>query len=115
MTSSISSSSSVISCAFPPVTSSIDSVMSDLLWVIGVGVIDRSLSSRQCIRAPSFSFPLHILTAVLGLLLVAVWFYYYYVFIYSSCASPFTFLKALESSSGRKSGPGHYPKCAAGH
>ena len=31
-------------------------------------------------------------------------FYYYYVYIYSSCASPFTFLKALESSSGRWSG-----------
>ena len=61
-----------------------------------------------------FLSPTH-LTAVLVLLLVAVWFYHYYVFIYSSCASPFTFLKALESSSRRKSSPDHGPKCAAGH
>ena len=94
MTSSISSSSSVISCAFPPVTSSIHSVMSDLLWVIGVGVIDPwmnlvftmfPLNFFTVIRwfiilaamhqSPQlFLFPLHILTAVLGLLLVAVWF-----------------------------------------
>ena len=37
------------------------------------------------------------------------------LFFHSFCASPSTFLKVLESSSGKESGPGRGPECAAGH
>ena len=69
-----------------------------------------SVSSRACFRA---SFLLHILTSIFGLQLLVVWFYF--LFHMFSCVSLTTFLKALASSSWRRSGTSQRLECAAGH